>query len=193
ASISDTVAVAPDVSNRVRVVGLGGPLNPSTGLITSSGTITNLDGAMIPGPLYFIVHGLPAGVTLANAGGTMFSGEPFYIANVSQLNPGQTFSNVTLQFRDPGLTPFTYTITVIDGPVGNAAPAGTVAVPGSGVPGFLANEGQTDAQVRFLSQGDGATLFLTATGAVLSLLAPNNSGDGAPTAVALGLDYVGAN
>src|SRR5437588_777786 len=34
---------------------------------------------------------------------------------------------------------------------------------------FEANQGQTDAQVNFLSRGSGYALFLTATGAVLSL------------------------
>src|SRR5262249_6153576 len=85
-----TINVAPDVTKEVSVVGLGGPLNPSTGLITSSGTITSVGGLDIPGPLYLIVHGLPAGVTLANADGTVFSGDPFRTVNVSQLHPGQT-------------------------------------------------------------------------------------------------------
>src|SRR5262249_32614447 len=151
------------------VVGLGGPLNPSTGLITSSGTITSVGGLDIPGPLYLIVHGLPAGVTLANADGTVFSGDPFRTVNVSHLHPGQTLSPVALQFADPGLTPFTYTITVIDGPPGTGLPVGVIATPTATGPGFVANEGQADPQVRFLSQGPGSTLFLTATGAVLAL------------------------
>jgi Beta-propeller repeat len=77
---------------------------------------------------------------------------------------------------------------------------------------FEANEGQTAAQVRFLTQANGGTLFLTSSGAVLSLTkpvgqtflsanpaipesgqtgmsAPPNATDG----IALALDLVGAN
>ena len=41
---------------------------------------------------------------------------------------------------------------------------------------FEANQGQTDAQVRFLSHGVGYTLFLTPVEAVLSLASPSNTG-----------------
>src|SRR6266576_6750066 len=37
---------------------------------------------------------------------------------------------------------------------------------------FEANEGQTDGQVKFLSRGPGYDLFLTATGAALTLRMP---------------------
>ena len=79
----------------------------------------------------------------------MFSGEPFYVANVSQLNAGQTFAAVSLQFSDPGLLPFTYRVTVIDGPPPGLEPAGTIAAGDSRAVGFVANEGQTDAQSAF--------------------------------------------
>src|SRR5205823_7748015 len=131
ATLTSTIDVAPDVSRQVRAIGLGGPLNPATNLITSSGSITNLSGAPIPGPLYLIVHGLPSGVALANADGMMFSGEPFIVAHLSQLNPGQTFTPITLQFSDPGIVPFTYAVTVIDGPVGSAVPVGSIAAAGT--------------------------------------------------------------
>ena len=44
---------------------------------------------------------------------------------------------------------------------------------------FEANQGQTDAQVRFLSRGQGYSLFLTDSEAVLALRKPGNS-EGAP-------------
>src|SRR5262249_55680386 len=56
--------------------------------------------------------------------------------------------------------------------------------------GFVANEGQADPQVRFLSQGPGSTLFLTATGAVLALRQPADSGHLSVTE--LGLQFAGA-
>jgi hypothetical protein len=40
---------------------------------------------------------------------------------------------------------------------------------------FEANQGQTDAQVRFLSRGDGYAFFLTQSGAVLSFSPGDNS------------------
>jgi hypothetical protein len=81
---------------------------------------------------------------------------------------------------------------------------------------FEANAGQTDAQVRYLARGSGYGLFLTATGAVLSLETPATpplggklgssslSGLGSPfsvpksppqsvTGVALAMNLVGAN
>ena len=48
---------------------------------------------------------------------------------------------------------------------------------------FEANEGQTDDRVEFLSRGQGYTLFLTPTGAVLSLKVPTTTAsDGAEDA-----------
>jgi hypothetical protein len=42
---------------------------------------------------------------------------------------------------------------------------------------FEANQGQTDAQVKFLARGSGYTVFLTPTGAVLSLQQESGGGD----------------
>lgn len=55
--------------------------------------------------------------------------------------------------------------------------------------GFEANQGQTDAQVRFLARGPGYNLFLTPTEAVLSLRAP----DALPIAAVVRMRLVGAN
>ncbi len=52
---------------------------------------------------------------------------------------------------------------------------------------FEANQGQSDEQVRFLARGDGYSLFLTATEAVLSLRAP------APSSTVVRMRLVGAN
>src|SRR5262249_33359841 len=77
ATATNTVTVAADVSSQVRLVGLGGPINPQTNLLTSSGTLTNMSGTDIAGPLYLIVHGLPAGVTLTDADGQTVNGLPY--------------------------------------------------------------------------------------------------------------------
>ena len=61
---------------------------------------------------------------------------------------------------------------------------------------FEVNQGQTAAQVDFLSQGSGYTLFLTPTETVLSLQKPApaaGDGAGAPDSVVLSSRFVGAN
>ena len=61
---------------------------------------------------------------------------------------------------------------------------------------FEVNQGQTAAQVDFLSQGSGYTMFLTPTETVLSLQKPApaaGDGAGAPDSVVLSSTFVGAN
>jgi hypothetical protein len=167
-TVTATIDIAPDVTARVHVVDLGGPQSPA-GVVTSSGTITNVSNAVIPGPLYLVVRGLPAGVTLANETGTLFSGDPFVRVDVAALNGVQESVPATLQFSDPGLIDFSYSITVIDGPFGSTQPSGANAASSQATAGFLANQGQADPQARFLSQGNGYSLFLTDSEAVLAL------------------------
>src|SRR5688572_24497550 len=57
---------------------------------------------------------------------------------------------------------------------------------------FERNEGQTDARVKFLSRGDGYTLFLTPTQAVLTLRTASRATAGATRAV-VRMTVVGAN
>src|SRR5207249_5793964 len=106
-TVTATIDVAPDVTTRVYVVDLGGPQSPAA-VVTSSGTITNFSNAVIPGPLYLIVRGLLSGVTLLNATGTLFSGEPFLQVNIAALNGGQESVPVTLQSSDPALIDSSY-------------------------------------------------------------------------------------
>src|SRR5580765_7725178 len=64
---------------------------------------------------------------------------------------------------------------------------------------FEANQGQTDSQVKFLSRGNGYTLFLTSAEAVLSLQEPSArngplvSAQSAKSAAVLKMKLVGAN
>src|SRR5262249_21428910 len=127
-AVADILVVAPDVSNRVRLVSLGGPWNPKAQSFLSSGTITNISGLDIPGPLHLIVNGLPGGDTLANADGFTTTGLPYRLIKVPKLQPGQTVGPITLQFSDPSLTPFDYSVTTIAGPphTGTASTAGVV-------------------------------------------------------------------
>ena len=114
------VVVAPDVSNQVRVLGLGGPRKPLTQLFDSTGSITNISGNAVPGSLYLVIQGLPAGVSLTNRDGFTVSGLPYVHINVSQLTPGQTLDSLVLEFSDPSLSPFNYTVTTISGLDGSA-------------------------------------------------------------------------
>jgi hypothetical protein len=61
---------------------------------------------------------------------------------------------------------------------------------------FEANQGQTAAQVQYLTRGNGYSLFLTSSGAVLSLVKPASTdaaADAKTTGLALALNLVGAN
>jgi hypothetical protein len=191
ATVTDTIDVLPDVSKQTRVVGLGGPFNPQTGFFISSESVTDICPVTLKGPFYLIVEGLPAGVTLADADGTMFTGESYRIINISLLTPGQTTS-VDLQFNNPDQAPFTYSVAVIDGPFGASTPVGATPSMGASGPGFVANDGQADPQVRFLSQGADYTLFLTATDATLALQSPAGAGASQAPSV-LHLELAGAS
>jgi hypothetical protein len=174
------VTVRPDVSGEVIAVGLGGPINPQTQRLTSSGTLTNVSGSDIPGPLYLVVRGLPAGVSLANADGTTVDGFPYHLAPVPSLPSGQTFSPFVLEFSDPSLTPFAYSVETVDGPGGPAPPAGSgvlqvtnnpfVATEGAAFTGTVATFTDTDGDLAgnftaTITWGDGATSAGTVTSA----------------------------
>jgi hypothetical protein len=80
-------------------------------------TITNIGNSVISAPsngfFQILFTSLPAGVTLANAGGT-FNASPFVtLFNVNSLGPGQSAS-VAVQFKNPSdvkiqFTPVVYT------------------------------------------------------------------------------------
>ena len=79
-----------------------------------------------------------------------------------------------------------------------AADAHLLAAYGQVPLSFEANQGQTAAQVQYLTRGSGYSLFLTATGSVLSLQPPAAATDptAAPapaTGVALAMTLVGSN
>lgn len=58
---------------------------------------------------------------------------------------------------------------------------------------FEANQGQTDAQVRYLARGDGYALFITPTAAVLNIQAAGVGASQGIDGVALKMQLVGAN
>jgi predicted extracellular nuclease len=77
-------------------------------------TVTNTGSATLTGPLQLVVVGLPAGITLSNATGSI-NGMPYIaIPSSTSVPPGKT-RVVTLQFSDPASVRFEYTTRVFAG------------------------------------------------------------------------------
>jgi hypothetical protein len=72
-------------------------------------TITNNSSSPISGPIYVLLQGLPAGVSVASAS-TSFNGYPAVLALSlsAMLNPGQS-SSVPISFNNPGFLNITFT------------------------------------------------------------------------------------
>lgn len=81
---------------------------------TASVSVSNSGTSPLATPLKLVVEGLPAGVTLANASGSVH-GNP-YLALPSAINPGVTAS-FTLHFSNPGALPISYLVRVHSGGV----------------------------------------------------------------------------
>jgi hypothetical protein len=194
ATAVSTVNVVSSEGNNVSVIGLGGPGRADPEFF-DSGFISNNTGADITGPLFLVVHGLPTGVTLANANGTTAAGDPYITMNITRLLHGQTVPTPLFEFSNPQTIPFDYSVTTFDPPgpasAPNAGPAGASTSDRSfgTIPlSFEPNQGQTNPAVKFLSQGNGYSLFLTANQAVLAL----NQGSGS-SGNALTMPLIGAN
>jgi hypothetical protein len=77
------------------------------------------NGATVPGPVFVVLRGLPARVTLTNAAGKTTQlghlGDPFVRLDVSQLLAGQDLS-VLLTFANPRHKPYAFRLSVFAGP-----------------------------------------------------------------------------
>ena len=107
-------------------VGLG-PLLPSEVATKASGlaysrvsqtfngtvTITNISNSAISGPLQIVFMGLTAGVTLANATGSL-SGAPYLTTAAASLAPGQS-ATVSVQFNNPSFGMINFTPVIYSG------------------------------------------------------------------------------
>jgi hypothetical protein len=62
-------------------------------------TVTNVGKTPLAGPIQVLLTGLPSGVTLSNASGTV-GGIPFITVSAGTLNPG-TSGSVSIQFSNP--------------------------------------------------------------------------------------------
>jgi hypothetical protein len=113
---SGTSALPPqDVTNMVQITQSGFQLNRANGFYVQTVTITNTLAVPTIGPLYYVIAGLPAGVTLSSAGGGLTqtvqpTGSAYVklpLADRLTLQPGATIS-LTLQFLDPSRARISY-------------------------------------------------------------------------------------
>jgi hypothetical protein len=79
-------------------------------------TVTYTGTSALSGGLYYVITGLPTGVTLANAAGvttcTAPAGSPYVVVSTGSVAPGASVSFV-VQFNDPGAVGITYSPVVV--------------------------------------------------------------------------------
>ncbi len=108
-------ALAPqDVTAQVNILREGFRVDRNTGLFDQTVQWTNTGAVPVIGPLYFVVTGLPSGVTLVNSGATSNiapAGSPYIAMDLPDgltLQPGESISAV-LNFLNPERTQIAYT------------------------------------------------------------------------------------
>jgi hypothetical protein len=98
AQLADRLARFHLVSNLVHVTASGLFLGTTT--TTVSITITSVSHVSIPGPLLIVFTSLPRGVALASVNGYTPAGDPFEVASLTGLAPGQSVT-ATVSFTGP--------------------------------------------------------------------------------------------
>ena len=101
--------VGTNASSKVRITRSNPIKNLTTGLWAQTVTMNNISGVNLTGNLDFLLSGLTAGVSLANATGSTAGGaNPYIRFSTSGLKAGKSISLV-LNFRLPvGVTSFNY-------------------------------------------------------------------------------------
>jgi hypothetical protein len=119
--VQDPAAPLPalDLTNSFTRQFSGFALNRSTGFFVQTATITNSSNLPVPAPLYLVLSGLPAGVTLVNKSGItrkVQAGSSYVTLPLSSDGrtnaPGQS-NTLSLQFLNPSRKTITYTTTII--------------------------------------------------------------------------------
>ena len=106
---------ATDITSQVKVTGTGLSYNPIKHTYTGTVTVTNLGTAPISGPIQLVLTGLPAGITLTNATGTV-GGSPYLTVTAAALAPGASgAATVTVKFSRTGTAGVSYTPVVYSG------------------------------------------------------------------------------
>ena len=146
--------VEPDVTAQVRATGSGLVYDPVTDRFVGELTITNTSTTDISGPLFVVIHDLPAGVSLDSFTAIDGEGNPLYKVDQSRLSAGASLPPIALEFSNPGHVPISYTVQVFDGirpePVGGASLV------------FEPNRGQANDAVSFIARGQGYAIGLSA-------------------------------
>ncbi|KQV45595.1 MULTISPECIES: ExeM/NucH family extracellular endonuclease [unclassified Duganella] len=101
-----------DVTSSVQIQRSGLVQGRFSSIATATAWLTNSSGADMAAPLQYVLQGLPAGVTLANASGSI-NGMP-YITAAPALAAGAQ-ATVQLQFNNPGRVAVNYTPKVYNG------------------------------------------------------------------------------
>jgi len=105
-----------DVSSRIRIKAAALNGDPRSQFVA----ISNVSGTAIDGPLYLVVDGLPSGVSLTNASGTVVNAPPAGVPYVTVLGSDQTLGAGTsksarLSFSTSGAT-ISYSARLLAGP-----------------------------------------------------------------------------
>jgi hypothetical protein len=77
--------------------------------------IKNISASSIAGPIEIVITGLPSGVKVTNAAGTL-NGNPYLTATTSALAAGSSVS-VRINYSNPTNMRFSYGVTVLSGPI----------------------------------------------------------------------------
>ena len=102
-----------DVGSSIQVTYGGLVYNRITQQFASTLTLKNIGSNPVPGPIQVVLHGLPAGVTVANAAGTN-NGDPYVATDPTVIAPGATVT-VLVQFQRTGSQNISYTTRVLSG------------------------------------------------------------------------------
>ncbi len=123
--LSPAGSCGQDVTSQVQITRTGFRYNHSTGLFSLIGSVTNISGAPIPGPISLVVDNLSTNASLYGISGATLcaapQGSPYInIGNVGagqSLAPGASISG-SIDFINTAQTGITYNLRVLAGPGG---------------------------------------------------------------------------
>ncbi len=109
-----------DITSQLAIQSSGLRLNRTTGFYVQTVTLTNSSGLPVPGPLYLVVSGLPAGVSLIGISGITANiapvGNDYFtlpLAGGSLTMPPSQPVSLQFQFLNPGRVALSYSLKVM--------------------------------------------------------------------------------
>jgi hypothetical protein len=123
--LSPTGPCGQDVTSQVQITRTGFRYNRSTGLFALIGSVTNVSGSSIPGPISLVVDNLSTNASLHGISGDTLCAAPQgspYI-DIGNIGPGQMLPSGAsisgaIDFIDTAQTGITYNLRVLAGPGG---------------------------------------------------------------------------